>query len=75
MNEVLLIRDFKWRVVLSKIKNSQSDKVTTDVYKKSVDAAISTLPEDLIVTEVVLETECIQKKGEKELKTIIYWKE
>jgi len=74
INTVLLTRGFKWEMVVCR-KSLPSD-FTIDDYKESVEKAISTLPEDLVIKEIIIESECIgPKHSVAELKTIIYWKE
>lgn len=74
MDEVLISRGFKWKRICER-KSTESHFTVKD-YKNSIDLAIKQLPEDLIVEEIVIMTERIQRKnGEIELQTDIYWKE
>lgn len=73
MDTALLRRDFKWKTVLHRHSSQNDFKV--DDFKKSVDKAISTLPEDLVIKEVVVKSENIRLQGEMELVTTIYWNE
>ena len=68
----LISRGFKFQVIVYRARPAY--RFTTADYKRSVELAISTLPEDLIIKEVVLKTETTKISGEEtELMTIIYW--
>lgn len=71
MNETLLSRCFDWRTILCR-KPKGGKFVKTD-YAGAVNLAISQLPDDEAITEVVIETEIEHPSKHIDMVTTIYW--
>ncbi len=71
MNDALISRCFDWRTILCR-KPKGSKFVRTD-YAGVVNLAISQLPDDVAVTDVVIETEIEYLPKHTDLVTTIYW--
>lgn len=74
MRTDLMSRGFKREMVC--LRAEPPNHITISDYKKTVNKAISVLPKDLKIEEIVLESSIHQKKKhEFDIQTIIYWRE
>ena len=75
MNEVLIEKGFKFKIVLCRKPIRES--FTVKEYRDSASEVISLLPSDLQVTEISIETNVYVRvnKQETEMETVMYYKE